>query len=342
MSAPRDLLVVSSFAPVTGSPAKMNLIRYFARSPMPPPLALTIPSGPGETDIHPTVVADNEVNPTSGIGGSLFAWTRTVPTGPNSVDVRTLTLRCVYPMINNVITPVLIGAGPTNTPLDLHPTIVSGGYSTYPDIAYASGPEPSSIIAWQGRREDACGFMSKKILSQHVLYGLPNIQTVWPEPRYVSPGPDNFDQSQPTLTTLHDNTNSAFWYDLRAQNAGIAFTRLFDDASDIAWSKRQINDQITSEEATEALLYLSYPNPVSLSEQSSATIPIFLPEEGYVILRIYNMYGQLIETLQDGYLNAGSHSFRFIPAVKGLPSGMYFYSMITTHTTRTRTMHIVH
>ena len=39
-------------------------------------------------------------------------------------------------------------------------------------------------------------------------------------------------------------------------------------------------------------------------------------------LRVYNVAGQLVETVVDGTLSAGEHSARF--AAKSLPSGMYF------------------
>jgi hypothetical protein len=124
----------------------------------------------------------------------------------------------------------------------------------------------------------------------------------------------------------------------------IVFTRLYDDAADIAWSKQGAEHRMTpgAEMAAEPLLYQNYPNPVSLSVRSAATIPVFLPTDNYVILRIFNLYGQLVETLQEGHLRAGAHSFKFTPASKGFPSGTYFYSLITRDRTETRSMNVVH
>ncbi len=60
------------------------------------------------------------------------------------------------------------------------------------------------------------------------------------------------------------------------------------------------------------------PNPFRVETQ----LRFALPQAGHVSLRVYNVAGQLVETVVDGTLSAGEHSARF--AAKSLPSGMYF------------------
>lgn len=68
----------------------------------------------------------------------------------------------------------------------------------------------------------------------------------------------------------------------------------------------------------------AYPNPFNPSTKISYT----LGETGYVILKIYNILGQEIETLINGVQNKGNHSIEF--NAKDLSSGLYFYRLNVT------------
>lgn len=70
-------------------------------------------------------------------------------------------------------------------------------------------------------------------------------------------------------------------------------------------------------------LQQNYPNPFN----PGTTISYVLPENGNVRLSIYNMLGQEIAVLHDGYHNAGSYSKYFDAA--GLSSGIYIYKLET-------------
>ena len=52
---------------------------------------------------------------------------------------------------------------------------------------------------------------------------------------------------------------------------------------------------------------MNFPNPFN----PVTTIKYSLPEDGYTELKVYNIYGQLIETLVSGNKEAGSYSVRF-------------------------------
>jgi len=69
-------------------------------------------------------------------------------------------------------------------------------------------------------------------------------------------------------------------------------------------------------------LYGNYPNPFNPSTQISFT----LPSDGIASLRIFNILGQVVATLVDGYMTAGKHSLLFEPG-NVLSSGVYVYEL---------------
>ncbi len=63
----------------------------------------------------------------------------------------------------------------------------------------------------------------------------------------------------------------------------------------------------------------NYPNPFN----PTTTISYQLPESSHINLSIYNINGYLIDTLVNGYRNAGYYSVEW--DARGLSSGVYFY-----------------
>lgn len=66
-------------------------------------------------------------------------------------------------------------------------------------------------------------------------------------------------------------------------------------------------------------LHQNYPNPFN----PSTLIRFDLPEDGHVSLRVYNLMGERVLTLFNGWLRAGSHTVQFEP--QHLASGPYMY-----------------
>ncbi len=88
---------------------------------------------------------------------------------------------------------------------------------------------------------------------------------------------------------------------------------------------------ITNESASLILAQPQHPNKFKLKQNypnpfnPSTTIKYYLSKPGNIILKIYNLTGQEIETLVNGFQSAGAHQITWQP--KDLPSGVYFYRL---------------
>jgi len=69
-------------------------------------------------------------------------------------------------------------------------------------------------------------------------------------------------------------------------------------------------------------LYQNYPNPFN----ATTMFRYWLPEPCHVRMRIFNIRGQLVETVVDERLEAGEHQMLWVP--RDLSSGIYFYQIV--------------
>jgi hypothetical protein len=79
----------------------------------------------------------------------------------------------------------------------------------------------------------------------------------------------------------------------------------------------------------------NYPNPFN----AATTISFNLPVSGHTSLEIYNLHGQLIETLMDGIHTAGEYNV--VWNADDLPSGLYFYKLSVKDLTSTNKMTLI-
>jgi len=132
---------------------------------------------------------------------------------------------------------------------------------------------------------------------------------------------------------IYEESGSAYSYDWRAENVG---TVLSINTSSSASGYTYINGMrrlmgtgmLTSSEAPVATMPVStpesyavlssYPNPFN----AQTTIAYNLPEAAQVDLRIFDLVGQRVAMLDQGYQESGTHEIRWVP--ENLASGLYF------------------
>ena len=88
---------------------------------------------------------------------------------------------------------------------------------------------------------------------------------------------------------------------------------------------------------TEFALHNNYPNPFN----PTTSIDFDLPEDGNVILMIYDVMGREVATLQNNEMKAGYHSVRWDARNqmgRKVAAGVYFYQIKTARYLKTRKM----
>jgi len=98
-----------------------------------------------------------------------------------------------------------------------------------------------------------------------------------------------------------------------------------DDYTLSVWTARirdtgtGLNSETVSFVPDQYFLFQNYPNPFN----PNTTISYQLPEPAYVIIKVYNLLGNEIQTLFKGYKAAGVYEINFDG--KSLSSGIYLY-----------------
>ena len=81
-------------------------------------------------------------------------------------------------------------------------------------------------------------------------------------------------------------------------------------------------------------LFQNTPNPF----RDATEISFYIPEANHIKLLVYNTLGELVEELVSAHFDAGKYSVTFETA--NLPSGTYFYKLISDNYTATKAMNI--
>jgi hypothetical protein len=79
----------------------------------------------------------------------------------------------------------------------------------------------------------------------------------------------------------------------------------------------------------------NYPNPFN----PATTISFDIPQRSNVVVEIFNVLGQKVQSIDRGRLDAGHHSF--VLDASNLSSGVYFYKLNAGENTRTRKMTVL-
>ncbi|WP_304131413.1 YCF48-related protein [Ignavibacterium album] len=80
-------------------------------------------------------------------------------------------------------------------------------------------------------------------------------------------------------------------------------------------------------------LYQNYPNPFNPTTKISWQSPV----SGWQTIKLYDLMGREIETISDGYFEAGTHSSLYI-VNSSLPSGVYYYRLTVGSYSATKKM----
>lgn len=91
----------------------------------------------------------------------------------------------------------------------------------------------------------------------------------------------------------------------------------------------------STEVAQTCVLFQNYPNPFN----AMTHIRYRLPRRGYVTLRVCDLLGREVQTLVNGYEEAGDHGVSF--AVGDLPSGIYLYRLQSEGVVQTRKLVVI-
>ncbi|MCB1060361.1 MAG: T9SS type A sorting domain-containing protein [Calditrichaeota bacterium] len=103
----------------------------------------------------------------------------------------------------------------------------------------------------------------------------------------------------------------------------------FDEALLYLYPAQTSSEPRTGELADEFSLSQNFPNPFN----PSTTLTLNLTRRSYVSLTVYNLQGQVVDTLAKEVLESGSFDFVFDGA--GLPSGIYFARLTAGQITQT-------
>jgi len=142
---------------------------------------------------------------------------------------------------------------------------------------------------------------------------------------------DDFDEEKLALYSLVNNNweklNSQVDQDRNTVTAAIHEAGIFRICYDA--------DANTSHGLPQSyLLYQNYPNP--FNAQTSITYEI--PVAQHLVIRVYNIRGEYITTLVDGFQQAGSHKVIWNTDEQKVPSGLYIYRFAGANYTASRKM----
>ncbi|MBN4056920.1 T9SS type A sorting domain-containing protein [bacterium AH-315-J21] len=115
------------------------------------------------------------------------------------------------------------------------------------------------------------------------------------------------------------------------------FTPIFHVGAIIVDIQTGVDDDERSTLPTEFRLEQNYPNPFN----PTTKIPFALPKGSDVTLEVFNVLGQRVRTLFDGYRPPGEHVIEFDGLNDNgasIASGLYFYRLNAGDVTTTRKM----
>ncbi len=117
--------------------------------------------------------------------------------------------------------------------------------------------------------------------------------------------------------------------------AGVEFDQLYFDISSSSPLGKPVITAEANLQPSSFQLSQNYPNPFN----PATLIQYQIPDAGFVTLKIYNLLGQEIVTLVDGYIESGSHAV--VWDAENVPSGIYLYKLSTENYYKIKKMTLI-
>lgn len=159
--------------------------------------------------------------------------------------------------------------------------------------------------------------------------------------------------SNSNIFSIYKNNGSGFYSPHSfINNWGMSFSHAIGDFDndldlDIASANQNTNNisiflnendvgikPVSQEVPSEYILSQNYPNPFN----SETVFNLSLPEDGYINLSLYNIAGQNLGILHQGYLIKGIYQFRLNATDYNIKSGLLFYRLVTNVFIETKKM----
>ena len=171
-------------------------------------------------------------------------------------------------------------------------------------------------------------------LSKHTP-NTPNLGTI---PAYLYPA-DRVIQVAPNIVRLYFMYTDDLHWGPAAVVSGLEFGSLVKFAAIDFDVSELVNteDDVIPRPTDSVNLSQNYPNPFN----PTTTIKFNVPVSGNTKVNVYNLRGQLVKTLVDEHLNAGSHSVTWEGLDnnnRNVASGVYFYKLETGAVSETKRM----
>jgi len=123
------------------------------------------------------------------------------------------------------------------------------------------------------------------------------------------------------------STQKAYTFDVYTAGAGGTLTKIASSPSinvNTSYSAAAYDDEVEDEDGglKAASLGQNYPNPFN----PATTFSYFVPQGGHVVIKLYNVAGEMVDTIVDEDKQAGEYTIRY-DAGERLSRGVYFYKM---------------
>ena len=134
----------------------------------------------------------------------------------------------------------------------------------------------------------------------------------------------------PDVKLFNDQIYNTWCYQLSKNTGSDIWANVLDFNNPYTFIGK--NDNLMAEDYC---LYQNHPNPFN----NTTNISYDIKKSSFVVLKIYNIQGQEIQTLVDQYQNSGSYQIKFDASF--LPSGIYVYQLETDNFTRTKRLLLI-